>query len=187
VKRLLLVFGIFVLMLGARSALALTQTCAIVTAGAAGQVNVSPSYLANQQGQANEGCTVLITLNPGGTVTITAPNPAPSYESGNDDNMIGVVNNTGTTITSLQLSSAAVDIFGFDGDGICGLPGWIFSPVGPKPMCPGADPRRYGQGAITFNVATTHSGIVNFGNGGRGCEPHCRSSGKNSRPGAGAA
>ncbi|HVN46543.1 MAG TPA: hypothetical protein VMT66_15045 [Steroidobacteraceae bacterium] len=160
-------FSIVVLMMGAKAALAQTQTCAIVTSGRAGQVNVSPTYLANQKGQANEGCTVLITLNAGGSVTITAPNPAPSYESGDDDNMIGVVNNTGTAITSLQLSSATVDIFGFDGDGICGLPGWNFSPVGPLPNCAGAkDPNRYGQGAITFNVTNTHSGVVNFGNGG---------------------
>src|SRR5258708_4758637 len=140
-------------MMGARSALAQTQTCGIITGGDAGGTGgVRPSYLANQDGRANEGCTVLITLNADGSITTTTPNPAFSYENGDDDNMIGVINNTGTAVSSLQLSSATVPIFGFDGDGICGgPPGWIFSPLGPTPNCVSvADPHRYGQGPINF-------------------------------------
>jgi uncharacterized repeat protein (TIGR01451 family) len=169
VKRILFVFGVVVLMMGAKSALAQTQTCAIITGGDAGNTGgVRPSYLANQDGRANEGCTVLITLNADGSITTTTPNPAFSYENGDDDNMIGVVNNTGTAISSLQLSSAIAPIFGFDGDGICGgPPGWIFSALGPQPNCTSvADPHRYGQGPITFTVTTPYKGIVNFGNGG---------------------
>jgi uncharacterized repeat protein (TIGR01451 family)/fimbrial isopeptide formation D2 family protein len=155
-------------MMGAKSALAQTQTCAIITGGDAGNTGgVRPSYLANQDGRANEGCTVLITLNADGSITTTTPNPAFSYENGDDDNMIGVVNNTGNTISRLQLSSAIAPIFGFDGDGICGgPPGWIFSALGPQPNCTSvADPNRYGQGPITFTVTTPYKGIVNFGNG----------------------
>jgi len=168
VKRILFVFGIVFLMLGAKSALAQTQTCAIITGGDSGNTGgVRASYLANQDGRANEGCTVLITLNADGSITTTTPNPAFSYENGDDDNMIGVVNNTGNTISSLQLSSATAPIFGFDGDGICGgPPGWIFSALGPKPNCTSvADPHRYGQGPITFTVTNPYKGIVNFGNG----------------------
>jgi uncharacterized repeat protein (TIGR01451 family) len=169
VKRILVVLGIVFLMLGAKSALAQTQTCAIITGGDAGGTGgVRPSYLANQDGRANEGCTVLITLNADGSITTTTPNPAFSYENGDDDNMIGVVNNTATAISSLQLSSAIAPIFGFDGDGVCGgPPGWIFSALGPKPNCTTvADPHRYGQGPITFTVTTPYKGIVNFGSGG---------------------
>jgi len=162
------ILGVVVLMMGAKSALAQTQTCAIITGGDSGNTGgVRASYLANQDGRANEGCTVLITLNADGSIVTTTPNPAFSYENGDDDNMIGVVNNTGTTISSLQLSSATAPIFGFDGDGICGgPPGWIFSALGPKPNCTSvADPHRYGQGPITFTVTTPYKGIVNFGNG----------------------
>jgi uncharacterized repeat protein (TIGR01451 family) len=169
VKRILFVLGIVVLMLGAKSALAQTQTCGIITGGDAGGTGgVRPSYLANQDGRANEGCTVLITLNADGSITTTTPNPAFSYENGDDDNMIGVVNNTGQAVSSIQLSSATAPIFGFDGDGVCGgPPGWIFSPVGPQPNCVTvADPHRYGQGPITFTVTTPYIGIVNFGKGG---------------------
>ena len=127
-KRILLVFGIVVLMMGANSAFAQTQTCAILTGGTAGPTTgVSPTYLANLDGRANEGCTILITLNADGSIVTTLPNPAPSYDSGLDDNLIGVVNNTAQTITGLQLSSATIPIFAFENDGVCaGPPGYDF-------------------------------------------------------------
>jgi len=167
-KRILLVFGIVVLMMGANSAFAQTQTCAIITGGSIGTDNVNPTYLANQDGRANEGCTILITLNADGSITTTFPNPAPAFETGNDDNLIGVVNNTAQTITALQLTSATVPIFGFDGDGVCGgPPGWTFSALGPNPNCAIAtDPNHYGPAGINFTVINANTGIVNFGNGG---------------------
>jgi uncharacterized repeat protein (TIGR01451 family) len=169
VKRVLVLLGIVVLMLGARSALAQTQTCPIITGGNAGVgMGVSPTYLGNQDGRANEGCTILITLNANGSITITDPNPAPSYDNGHDDNLIGVVNNTGQTITSLQLSSATVPIFGFENDGVCSG-GWFFSPLGPNPICGPPTPANgngYGPPGITFTVTNPHLGLVNFGNGG---------------------
>src|ERR1051326_6716977 len=109
----------------------------ILTGGDAGAGRgVSPTYLANQDGRANEGCTILITLNADGSIVTTFPNPSPSYDGGLDDNLIGVVNNTSKTITALQLTSATVPIFGLEDDGVCGLPGWTFSPLGPNPNCP---------------------------------------------------
>jgi len=168
-KRILFVFGIVVLMMGANSAFAQTQTCAIVTGGNVGPGTfVNPTYLANQDGRANEGCTILITLNADGSITTTFPNPAPAYENGPDDNLIGVVNNTANTITALQLSSATVPIFGLDGDGLCGgPPGWTFSALGPNPNCAIAtDPYRYGPAGINYTIFNANSGIVNFGNGG---------------------
>src|SRR6266566_151814 len=169
IGRILFVFGIVVLMMGANSAFAQTQTCAMITGGNAGQgMGVSPTYLANQDGRANEGCTILITLNADGSITTTLPNPAPSYDNGLDDNLIGVVNNTANTITGLQLSSATIPIFGLEDDGVCaGPPGWTFSALGPNPNCAIAtDPHRYGPAGINFTIFNANSGIVNFGNGG---------------------
>jgi uncharacterized repeat protein (TIGR01451 family)/fimbrial isopeptide formation D2 family protein len=169
-KRILLAFGIVVLlMMGGNSAFAQTQTCEILTGGTAGQGRgVSPTYLANQDGRANEGCTILITLNADGSITTTFPNPSPSYDNGLDDNLIGVVNNTSKTITALQLTSATVPIFGLEDDGICaGPPGWTFSPLGPNPNCAIAtDPHKYGPAGINYTIFNANSGIVNFGNGG---------------------
>jgi large repetitive protein len=168
IKKISLVFGIVALMTGANSAFAQVQTCAIITAGVAGGgIGVSPTYLANQDGRANQGCTILITLNADGSITTTFPNPSPSYDQGLDDNLIGVVNNTSKTITAVQLTSATVPIFGLEDDGVCGLPGWIFSPLGPNPNCAIAtDPHGYGPAGINFTIFNVNSGIVNFGNGG---------------------
>src|SRR6478609_960388 len=164
----LLVFSIIILLMGSSSAFAQTQTCAIITGGdAGGGLGVSPTYLANQDGRANEGCTILITLNADGSITTTFPNPSPSYDQGLDDNLIGVVNNTSKVITALQLTSATVPIFGLEDDGVCNLPGWIFSPLGPNPNCAIAtDPHGYGPAGINFTIFNANSGIVNFGNGG---------------------
>src|SRR5579864_3639415 len=170
IKRILLfVFGIVVLMMGANSAFAQTQTCEILTGGTAGQGRgVSPTYLANQDGRANEGCTILITLNADGSITTTNPNPSPSYDNGLDDNLIGVVNNTAQTITAVQLTSATVPIFGLENDGVCdGPPGWTFSALGPNPNCAIAtDPHGYGPAGINYTIFNANSGLVNFGNGG---------------------
>jgi hypothetical protein len=167
-RGLLFVFGLIVLMMGANSAFAQTQTCAILTGGDAGQGRgVSPTYLGNQDGRANEGCTILITHKADGSIVTTFPNPAPSYDNGLDDNLIGVVNNTSKTVTAIQLTSATVDIFGLEDDGVCGLPGWTFSPNGPNPNCAIAtDPHGYGPAGINFTIFNPFSGIVNFGNGG---------------------
>src|SRR5215472_1653461 len=168
-KRVLFIFGIVVVMMGANSAFAQVQTCEILTGGDAGAGRgVSPTYLANQDGRANEGCTILITLNADGSIVTTFPNPSPSYDNGLDDNLIGVVNNTSKTITALQLTSTTVPIFGLEDDGICGgPPGWTFSPLGPDPQCAIAtDPHHYGPAGINYTIFSPFSGIVNFGNGG---------------------
>ncbi len=168
-KWILPVLGILVLMMGANSAFAQVQTCAIITGGDAGGAGgVNPTYLANQDGRANEGCTILITLNADGSIATTFPNPAPAYENGNDDNMIGVVNNTSKTITAIQLTSATIPIFGLEDDGACGgPPGWVFSPLGPDPNCANTtDPHRYAPAGINYTIFNVNSGIVNFGNGG---------------------
>jgi uncharacterized repeat protein (TIGR01451 family) len=165
----LIIFSIVFLLMGANSAFSQVQTCAILTGGDAGAGRgVSPTYLANQDGRANEGCTILITLNADGSITTTFPNPSPSYDNGLDDNLIGVVNNTSKTITALQLTSATVPIFGLEDDGVCGgPPGWTFSPLGPNPNCAIAtDPHHYGPAGINYTIFNANSGIVNFGNGG---------------------
>jgi len=167
--RILLVFGIVVLMMGANSTFAQTQTCAIVTGGGSSPTTgVNPAYLANLDGRVNEGCTILITLNANGSITTTHPNPATSFDSGVDDNLIGVINNTSQTITGLQISSATIPIFAFDNDGVCaGPPGYTFSALGPNPNCAIAtDPHTYGPAGINFTVINANTGIVNFGNGG---------------------
>ena len=63
-------------------------------------------------------CNVVITAGPGGSFATTIPNPNP-YD-GSDDNLVGVINNSGSTITSLSFvgSGNGGGLFAFDGDGL---------------------------------------------------------------------
>ena len=63
------------------------------------------------------GCNLVITFTSSSEVTTVGSSPG-TYD-GSDDTLIGVVNNTSSTITSFKISSTN-DIFGFDGDGIDG-------------------------------------------------------------------
>ncbi|MBV8736086.1 MAG: PEP-CTERM sorting domain-containing protein [Alphaproteobacteria bacterium] len=60
-------------------------------------------------------CNLLIVFNANGSITTTGPGGA--YES-IEDALIGVVNNSGNTITSFNLTNPGANIFGFEGDGI---------------------------------------------------------------------
>lgn len=63
-------------------------------------------------------CNVIITAGPGGSFVTTAPNLNP-YD-GSDDALVGIVNNSGHTITSLSFigSGNGGGLFAFDGDGL---------------------------------------------------------------------
>jgi len=82
-----------------------------------GPVNFPPFGSDTQPG-------LIITLNPGGTGTLTSTGQPP-YDN-IEDTYIGVVNNSGHSVGSLSLTGASGSgIFGFDGDGIntFGAPG----------------------------------------------------------------
>jgi hypothetical protein len=59
-------------------------------------------------------CNVIITAGPGGSFSTTVVNANP-YD-GSDDAIVGIINNSGSTITSLTLTGSG--IFSFDGDGL---------------------------------------------------------------------
>src|SRR6266699_2988056 len=78
-------------------------------------------------------CGFVIVINPGGTLTIT-PTGIGGYDSlfFADDTLIGVVNNSGQTVTAIHLTSTTT-AFAFDGcDGIqCfGSPSPVGFPLG---------------------------------------------------------
>ncbi len=64
------------------------------------------------------GCGILITLGTSGATVTAATSPTEPPFDGIEDTLVGIVNDTGFTIPSVDLSSD-LDIFGFDGDGIC--------------------------------------------------------------------
>jgi PEP-CTERM motif len=129
-RKLLCVCGVAALALWAAPAYAATLTpCPIITGGGAGGLGVSTVYLTNTSGGTANGCNVLITFDPGGSITTTYPNAAVSYDNGADDVLVGIVNNSGSSIPSVFLSSSvtgALAIFAFEGDGACD-PTWTFA------------------------------------------------------------
>ncbi len=160
-----LIFLMALLVLAASPVLASSvQACAILTGGSAGGLTVSGTYSGNLGGQDNQGCNVLITFNADGSITTTNPNSAPSYDSGGDDNLVGIINNTGHAISSLFLSNPSVNIFGFESDGVCGGPGFTFDPSGPNCGAP-TDPSGYAPQGVTFAPVDAFSGTVNFAPG----------------------
>lgn len=116
---------------------------------------------------ANTGCQFLITIASDGTVGVAQdtnpPNNGP-YDSA-DDTLVGVLNNSSNTITSLPLSSSSADIFGFESDGPCS------QSIHPA-SCPSSagfpgDSTGYGGPGITYGhiSANSMSGTVFFTNG----------------------
>ena len=66
---------------------------------------------------AGGGCNVIITFNFDGSIVTTVPNANP-YD-GSDDQLVGIVNLSGSAITTIGLSSTTAFLFGFDADGAC--------------------------------------------------------------------
>lgn len=96
-------------------------------------------------------CSVVITIQPGGSILIETTGVGPFDNS--EDSLVGVVNNSGGTITSLAISGS--NIFGFDGDGLAAFPGGgTFGTTG------------YEGPNTSFTITDTNNGFVNFLNGG---------------------
>ncbi len=166
-----------VLFAGAAVPAAFSQ-CVGPTGGEADDEGVSGAYAT-----AGYGCNDLITFEANGSIMTTNPNATGFYDTGGDDNLVGVINLTGAPITAITLTSATNDIFGFDGDGVCsnwgtsGVPGtggYTFAPN--SSPCGGVDgtdnSTQYGakiNGVLaTFSsiAAGNMSGEVDFGGGG---------------------
>ena len=77
-----------------------------------------PAYGGGGAGSAT-ACNMVITFNSNGSISTTF-GPQSTYDS-IDDALIGIVNNSGHALTSINLSGN--NIFGFDGDGVDGYTG----------------------------------------------------------------
>jgi len=140
-----------------------SYVCGDPTGGTSGGFGLASTYtgqITTTPGQNTSSCNVLITFGTAGAITTTSPNTAGFYDTGDDDNTVGIINNSGATITSITLTGTGVngDIFGFDGDGICG--GYTFSNKGPNcGTAEGAGTDDYLPQGVTFGNVTS-SGTV---------------------------
>jgi hypothetical protein len=164
-RKALVLCGIVALALWAAPAYAtpITDACPRLAGGTAGGEGIDPTYAATAAtAGGNFGCNVLITFNSNGSITTTNPNPRGFYDAGGDDNMVGIINNTGAAINSVFLSSIGTDIFGFDGDGACDP---TFTVVGGANAPCGTTTSGYGHQGVTFSPIDNFSGTVNFAGG----------------------
>jgi PEP-CTERM motif len=157
-KALYTALGCFVFLLIAAPAKAIPGACPIVS-GSGGGEGTDATYTADSN-VTNGGCNVLITFGSGGAITTTNPNAQGYYDTGGDDNMVGIVNNSGSTIFSITLTSTTQPIFYLgDGDGPCS--GFTLS----FGSCTGGDSSGYGGAGVSFTVINDYHGTVNFAGG----------------------
>ena len=109
------------------------------------------------------GCNVVITIAANGGISTAVVDVAP-YD-GSEDTLVGVINNSSTPVTTLNITGS--DIFGFDGDGICTF---SFSGTFSNSFCSasqlnGTDPQDYQGPTSTFSITNANSGSVNFAGG----------------------
>ena len=98
---------------------------------------------------ADSSCGLLIEITDSGAVVYGDPSQGP-YD-GVEDTLIGVVNDSSKTMGALALTSST-DLFGFDGDGICGYGGPCDGPTGYE-----------GPNTSFSDVSPDYaSGVVNF-------------------------
>src|ERR1017187_3742680 len=102
------------------------------------------------------GCNVVITINADRSVTVTVPDATP-YEN-SEDVMVGVQNNSSSSVPNIGLTGSG--IFGLEGDGIC-----IYTFVG-SGYCTvppyTSDPGDYYGPNTTFSITNANTGTVNF-------------------------
>lgn len=101
----------------------------------------------------SSGCNELITINANGSITTSIPTGATTNYDGVEDNVLGVINNSSSTIFSLHLVGS--NIFGFDGDG-------IQSYLGQAANSKDTSGSGYGGPIGFFSVTNANSGNVNF-------------------------
>jgi hypothetical protein len=110
------------------------------------------------------GCNVVITIAANGSISTAVLDSSP-YD-GSEDTLVGVVNNSSSVITSLNITGSS--IFGFDGDGIC-----IYSFSGngfsnsycTVSQASGNDPGDYQGPTSTFTITNSSAGTVHFSPG----------------------
>ena len=97
----------------------LTNLAAVLAAAALASAPALASTLCPAAGSAVAGCNSILTLGPGGVNTVTTGAATTPYD-GSDDNLVGVINNSGHTVSSINLmgSGNGGGLFAFDGDGI---------------------------------------------------------------------
>jgi hypothetical protein len=146
--------------------LATTATLAMglmVAAPTPAQANVCP-VITDTQGFGASDCNVLLTINADGSVTATNPAGVSTYD-GSDDAMIGILNNSSTTLNHILVHGSAAfggSFGGMDGDGICETSRFSGAACGSSPQNTTFD---YAPDGITLTAISATDGYVDIAGG----------------------
>lgn len=109
-------------------------------------------------------CSVLIVINPNGSLRFFRDGAIPAYDD-IEDTLVGVVNKSGSTVFGITLKGP--DIFGFDGDGAADPTGSFWAAGSPYGAHVGGPygPTMYEGPNTSFSKQDSDSGVVNFPGG----------------------
>ncbi len=102
-------------------------------------------------GNGAKGCSYIFTFDSGGAISTAVGDLVGGPYELADDTLFGVVNNSGSSLASIALTSTSA-ILGFEGDGINGYVG----------ITDTSDPTGYGAGDSTFLITDLYNGSVVF-------------------------
>jgi adhesin/invasin len=88
-----------------------------LTATADLTVTAPPKYTQCPPIGQSQGCGILIVVTNTGINVLEDPDVGPF--DGSEDTLVGVQNDSSATVTQVTLSGGVVNIFGFEGDGLC--------------------------------------------------------------------
>lgn len=136
---------------------------AVATAGSICPAGSGATPFAHNPDNAATGCNIVITVNSGGSLTVTnKDNVGYDNDIPTVSMLMGVVNNSGSTVSSLSLSGSG--IFEFEGAGIC-----VYTFVGSSycttAQIHGTDPQDYQGPTTTLSATTPSAGTVTFTGG----------------------
>jgi hypothetical protein len=137
-------------------AMALASVAVFAGSAPAGATTGPPFTQCPAVGQ-DTSCGLLVTINPGGTVSVTS-DPSQGPFDGVEDTLVGVQNNAAGFVSNISLSGPS--IFGFDSDGIC-----TYSFTGDG-YCSTLPAGSYEGPDNTFTVTDASDGAINFLGGG---------------------
>jgi hypothetical protein len=144
---------------------------AVASAALFGMVSATPAAATVCPAAGNNtDCQFIITINPGLTVSVTnGPAFSQGPYDGSDDTLIGVVNNSGVSISSINISGpggggpgTGTGILGFDNDGI----GTFVSIPGDTSTAPHYTYSGTDSATANFNLAGPLNSFTNLSFGG---------------------
>ena len=141
----------------------LSAMMALVFAGPASASTPTPPFTQCPAVGLDTSCAILIVVEPDGSL-VSYADPSQGPFDGIEDTLIGVQNNSKSTVTGIALQGTTFPgIFEFDGDGLCsgfnesGEGGFTPPPVG----CP-FGPTSYEGPGTSFTIVNGNEGKVNF-------------------------